>query len=97
MALKQQVKLTGQSFIETANGKINKGNEEFDVIFDIKVASISGNKDELLATVQFADDKLQMQKHYKFTASVSDGSQNFIAQAYDHLKTLPEFAGATDC
>lgn len=22
---------------------------------------------------------------------------NFIAQAYKHLKTLPEFAGATDC
>ena len=22
---------------------------------------------------------------------------NFIAQAYVHLKTLPEFAGATDC
>jgi hypothetical protein len=23
--------------------------------------------------------------------------KNFIAQAYDHMKTLPEFAGATDC
>lgn len=23
--------------------------------------------------------------------------QNPIAQAYEHLKTLPEFAGATDC
>jgi acyl-CoA thioesterase len=23
--------------------------------------------------------------------------KNFIAQAYDHLKTLPEFSGATDC
>ena len=22
---------------------------------------------------------------------------NFIKQAYEHLKTLPEFAGATDC
>jgi hypothetical protein len=38
-----------------------------------------------------------MQKHYKFTASVSDGAENFIKQAYAHLKTLPEFAGATDC
>jgi hypothetical protein len=25
-----------------------------------------------------------------------DGA-NFIAQAYEHMKTLPEFAGATDC
>jgi hypothetical protein len=23
--------------------------------------------------------------------------KNFIAQAYDHLKTLPNFANATDC
>jgi hypothetical protein len=23
--------------------------------------------------------------------------KNFIAQAYEHLKTLPEFSGATDC
>jgi hypothetical protein len=23
--------------------------------------------------------------------------ENFIAQAYQHLKILPEFAGATDC
>jgi hypothetical protein len=23
--------------------------------------------------------------------------KNFIAQAYDHLKTLPEFSGAIDC
>ena len=27
---------------------------------------------------------------------VLDGD-NFIRQAYFHLKTLPEFAGATDC
>ena len=97
MALKQQVKLTGQSFIETANGKINKGNEEFNVIFYIKVASISGDKNEILAIVNFKDDNCQMQKSYKFSASVAENAKNFIAQAYDHLKTLPEFAGATDC
>ena len=32
---------------------------------------------------------------YSFTPNL-DG-QNFIAQAYNHLKTLPEFSGATDC
>lgn len=31
---------------------------------------------------------------YDFVVSL-DGS-NFIAQAYEHLKTLPEFAGAAD-
>lgn len=32
---------------------------------------------------------------YSFAPKM-DGD-NFIKQAYDHLKTLPEFSGATDC
>jgi hypothetical protein len=35
--------------------------------------------------------------HYAFVPSVSDGSANFIKQAYEYLKTLPEFTGALDC
>ena len=34
-------------------------------------------------------------KRYSFTPKL-DG-RNFIAQAYEHLKTLPEFTGAADC
>jgi hypothetical protein len=33
--------------------------------------------------------------YYKFAPNL-DGA-NFIKQAYEHLKTLPEFSGATDC
>jgi hypothetical protein len=32
---------------------------------------------------------------YSFAPDLN--GKNFIAQAYEHLKTLPEFAGATDC
>ncbi len=32
-----------------------------------------------------------------FLADFSGSAPNFIAQAYAHLKTLPEFAGAVDC
>jgi hypothetical protein len=32
---------------------------------------------------------------YSFVPNIDGG--NFIAQAYAHLKTLPEFAGAADC
>lgn len=28
---------------------------------------------------------------------IQTGATNFIAQAYLHIKTLPEFAGAVDC
>jgi hypothetical protein len=34
-------------------------------------------------------------KRYSFAPNLT--GKNFIAQAYDYLKTLPEFAGATDC
>ena len=36
-------------------------------------------------------------RRFVFTPSVETNSANFIAQAYDHLKTLPEFAGSVDC
>lgn len=32
-----------------------------------------------------------------FNCAYDIAGNNPIAQAYDHLKTLPEFAGATDC
>jgi hypothetical protein len=34
-------------------------------------------------------------EQYSFVPEMKNS--NFIAQAYEHLKTLPEFAGATDC
>ena len=42
-----------------------------------------------------AEEKLLRKSEFIFTHNL-DG-KNFIAQAYDHMKTLPEFAGATDC
>jgi len=33
----------------------------------------------------------------QFTFTPNLNGSNFIAQAYEYLKTLPEFAGATDC
>ena len=65
----------------------------------IKIKAISGNKDNLVANVIFTKDSVEGEfvkvKDYCFTPSL-DG-KNFIAQAYDHLKTLPDFSGATDC
>ena len=46
----------------------------------------------------FADDPnivLVEEQDYSFKPTL-DGD-NFIQQAYNHLKTLPEFAGSTDC
>jgi len=65
----------------------------------IKVTDIKGNKGIMSFMVDYhkaSDQGSIHQKRFTFTPSVSDGSANFIKQAYEHLKTLPEFAGATD-
>jgi len=64
----------------------------------IKVESINGNKNRITAKVVWRKQKdtdALATENFAF-APVIDG-KNFIAQAYEHLKTLPEFAGATDC
>lgn len=64
----------------------------------IKVESIIGNKNEIAAKVAWlksADGNVLTRKTFLFNPTL-DG-QNFIAQAYLHLKSLPEFASASDC
>ncbi len=87
MALKKQITLIS--------------NFEDAVVFTdayIKVEKLDGNKNKIEATVLFykkQNEKVVDSKFYSF-APILEG-RNFIAQAYEHLKTLPEFAGATDC
>jgi hypothetical protein len=63
----------------------------------IKVLTTSGCKNHQKAVVSIVSGDKQIIKEYFFSPSVSDGSGNFIKQAYTHLRTLPEFSGATDC
>lgn len=65
----------------------------------IKVTSVSATSDSAVAYVcLFCADKTTVieNRQYTFSPSVADGSVNFIKQAYDYLKTLSEYAGATD-
>ena len=62
----------------------------------VKVEGVMGDKMQARTVVSFAKDSVRTgEKEYFYTPNM-DG-KNFIAQAYEHLKTLPEFAGATDC
>lgn len=61
-----------------------------------KVCQVAGTKQSVIVGVDgLHDNSVVSHKEYVFTPSM-DG-KNFIAQAYEHLKTLQEFAGATDC
>lgn len=85
------------------------GNDEFDVVEKnieyadcyIKITYVSGHKKEVTLTVFFYEDssckKAVTFKSYTFVPSVDIGSNNFIQQGYEYLKTLPEYASATDC
>lgn len=66
----------------------------------IKVLQISGDKSNVHFEVGVyeTEDKnnLVFTKNYNFIPSVQPGSENFIQQAYEYLKTLPEYADAID-
>ena len=87
MALKKTVTLTnnfgGQSTFENAY---------------IKVAVVRATKENGVAIVNYSKtsgDASFYEESHEFPVSLLSG--NFIAQAYGHLKTLPEFSGAEDC
>jgi hypothetical protein len=95
MALKQIIKIVGESFF-VAQGMTKK---TADVVVDkeayIKVMSVSGTKNEASATVETKTDIGSSSSAVTFTPDMNGA--NFIKQAYEHMKTLPEYSGAQDC
>ena len=64
----------------------------------IRVENISGSKALLQATINHLTEQngvLFNTDVVYFTPDLT--GDNFIKQAYEYLKTLPEFADATDC
>jgi len=83
MALKKTVEFKG---IEVQNAYI-------------RVWRFEGNKSEISVGVGFykdAESEMFDSKTVKVDSFVL-GGDNPIAQAYEHLKTLPAFAGAVNC
>lgn len=70
----------------------------------IRIDAMNGSKDNIAISVNsyfsqqaFTDGNNYLkQQLISFVPSVDDGAVNFIKQGYEHLKTLQEFAGATD-
>jgi hypothetical protein len=97
MALRTVIKTEGKSIIETNFGSIENGVQSISFSAYVKVESIIGDKKQISVNVSFVGDNIRFTKHYCAPVSLENGAPNFIAQAYEHLKTLPEFADATDC
>ena len=64
-----------------------------------QVTSVSVNKEKGQALLTIFEDSSKAQvlsrQGYEFAYDL-DG-QNALTQAYNHIKTLPEFSGAIDC
>jgi len=64
----------------------------------IKVARIDCDKEKVSAVVEIkksADAFPIKTETYRFNHNLDAG--NIISQAYNYIKTLPEYAGAADC
>jgi hypothetical protein len=97
MALRKIIEAEGKATIQTSIGSIENGIQRVSFSAYVKVTSINGNKTQINANVNFKGDTQQFNQQYVVPVSVESGATNFIAQVYEHLKTLPEFAGAEDC
>jgi len=63
-----------------------------------KVTQVTGNKMMVSASVDVMNaDQGATYFSQTFAFAPNMDSGNFIQQTYEHLKTLPEFADATDC
>jgi hypothetical protein len=62
-----------------------------------RVLTVRGDKDKFSFTVGLYKDKeAEKITEFSYTTASQMNGDNFIKQAYTHLKTLPEFADATD-
>lgn len=95
MALRKIISLSGKSFVQTEFGLIETSDTNIEMSAYVKVETVSGTKSKASANVSFADGIKKFIKTYNFKIDLDSG--NYIAQAYKHLKTLPEFENAIDC
>jgi hypothetical protein len=95
MALKKTFSFTGQKTVSGDFWSIESVADSVVIDCYIKVQSVSGNKELAKAQVSFISDKFVGFKSYDFPVNL-DG-ENFIKQAYEHLKSLEEFAGSINC
>ena len=83
---------------KTTTLKNNFGDDVTFIDAYIKIEKLAGNKEQIGINVSFyrkLNEQIIDNKNYLFTPLLE--GKNFIAQAYEHLKTLPDFAGAVDC
>jgi hypothetical protein len=97
MALTVAIDESTSAFARTSLGTIELDNYQV-LIQDVyvKVETVFSSKTNTTATVSFTHNNNKIaERSFKF--SIDLGGPNPIKQAYQFLKTLPEFSDAVDC
>jgi hypothetical protein len=94
MALRKIIEIEGKSIIQTPIGVFETGTQTISFLAYIKVINVNGDKNQIAANVNFKGKDKESYKMYQVPVNNGD---NYIAQTYRYLKTLPEFEGAEDC
>ncbi|WP_340398119.1 hypothetical protein NST50_15550 [Paenibacillus sp. FSL E2-0202] len=91
MAVLKNIKLDSGLKIERAYARVETrtGGNKTDLTFALSYYISPSAYEEGKALVR--------QEYFTFESSVDDDAPNDIKQCYEHLKMLPEFAGAIDC
>jgi hypothetical protein len=97
MAIKKDITIQGDATLDVKGAKVSLGSQSVVKPYYIKVEEVSGDKALMFYSVSLTTEGSQPHgERFSFEPSCAEGSDNFIKQAYEHLKTLPEFTGATD-
>lgn len=94
MALLKTIQVTAPATVQTFAGPVSAGDATVTKEVRCTITNVISTKDNAEAFVQFSGDGISSIGQYDFVPNL-DGP-NIIKQAYEHLKTLPEFAGAAD-
>jgi hypothetical protein len=94
MALQKVFELTGDSNMRVEGVNMPTGSQTVTLDCYAKIETICGSKTSSVMEVSFTDGVRTFNRAYNFTPSL--GNVNAFKEGYDHLKTLPEFVGATD-
>lgn len=99
MALKQNFSINRKANVSenglTANADVSVSENLYVKVSSVQTAKQGETAFIGVADVSFSGETITGNKTYSFEYNLS--GENAIAQAYDHLKTLPEFADAIDC
>lgn len=98
MALKKIINVSGVAVVEHDGMRLLTGQTvTVQKEIYIRVSHVAGGKNQQTATVTSIEVGGSTVREDLVTFDPDLDGPNFIKQAYEHLKTLPEFAGAEDC